>query len=77
MGGYFIYLYAGSFAVTASIIINCSPGTRLSQKGTKFSGMVGMIGTGFVFSTFPYTDYNMIVNGNTPHGAYVSRYYSQ
>jgi len=53
-GTNYVYVFAGFFALITSIIINCKKG-EISQHGSRHSVFIGMIGTGFIFATFPFT----------------------
>lgn len=53
-GTNYVYVFAGFFALIASLILNIKRG-KSSPLGTRHSAYIGMIGTGFIFATFPFT----------------------
>jgi len=53
-GTNYVYVFAGFFSIITSLIINCKKGKMLNQ-GSRHSVFIAMIGTGFIFATFPFT----------------------
>jgi len=47
-------VFAGFFGLVASILINIKH-SRRTEIGSRHSAFIGLIGTGFVFATFPFT----------------------
>jgi len=53
-GTNYVYVFAGFFALATAIILNCKQG-KVAPQGSRHSAYIGMIGTGFIFATFPFS----------------------
>ena len=58
IGGNYVYLFAGTYAILVSVIINVKPGNKGSLSGSRQSAFIGMIGTGIAFAASPFTGFN-------------------
>jgi len=64
-GTTYLFVFAGFFAITASIFLNCRSGSRKAQT-TNVSAAYGIIGTGIIFAFFPFTGTISAGLGNLP-----------
>lgn len=53
-GTNYVYVFAGFFALIASLLLNFKEG-GVSPQGSRHSAYISMIGTGFIFAAFPFT----------------------
>jgi hypothetical protein len=53
-GTNYVYVFAGFFALSTAILLNCKQG-KIAPQGSRHSAYIGMIGTGFIFATFPFS----------------------
>lgn len=53
-GTNYVYVFAGFFALVASLMLNIRPG-KPSNTGSRHSAFISLIGTGFIFACFPFT----------------------
>ena len=63
-----IYLFGSSFALFMMIMINCKPASIADNSSyvmNRISGLLGLVGTAFVFATFALTGHIFVDRQNT------------